>query len=98
MKDHRYYIGSTRDLERRIKEHNSGKTISLKHRLPLKLVYSESFKTRKEASVRERKIKSYKGGNSFKKLTWADSSVVECLHGMEEVRGSNPRRSTNKNN
>ena len=33
------YIGSTEFLERRIVEHNQGKTKSLKHKLPVDLVY-----------------------------------------------------------
>lgn len=68
LKDYRYYIGSTKDIKKRIEEHNSGKTISLRNRIPLKLVYSEEFTSRTEAFRREKKIKSYKGGEAFKKL------------------------------
>ncbi len=31
-------------------------------------VYMEEFETQEDAFSRERKIKSYKGGNAFKKL------------------------------
>jgi putative endonuclease len=67
-KDGKYYIGSTSNLEQRLYKHNAGATISTKHRRPLKLVYSEGFNTKSEAIKREYKIKSYKGGNAFKKL------------------------------
>lgn len=68
LKDGKYYIGSTKHLSQRITEHHLGKTKSLKHRLPLKLIYQEKYSTQVEARKRERQIKSYKGGNAFKKL------------------------------
>ncbi len=67
-KDGRYYIGCTSDINMRLAWHNEGKNTSTKYRRPLKLVYNEEFLTKKEAMKRERKIKSYKGGNEFKKL------------------------------
>ena len=68
LKDKRYYIGSTKNLEQRLIQHNSGQTKSLKYRLPLKLIYKEEYQTLYEARKREGKIKSFKGGNAFKKL------------------------------
>ena len=64
----RYYIGSTNNIKRRLKEHNKNQTSSLKNRGPFKLIYRETYLTRKEAAKREYKIKSYKGGMAFKKL------------------------------
>jgi len=64
----RYYIGSTEDLKKRIKEHNKGEVRSTKSGIPWKLVYYESFLSRNKAYKRERQIKSYKGGEAFKKL------------------------------
>ncbi|MFZ6024605.1 MAG: GIY-YIG nuclease family protein [Bacteroidota bacterium] len=52
---------SCQDLEKRIAEHNSGKTKSLKGRLPLVYHYSESFSTRSEAFQREKFFKSVEG-------------------------------------
>lgn len=68
MKDNRYYIGYTENLEKRMVFHNKGLNTSTKYRRPLKLIYSEKFITKKEALRREKEIKSYKGGNAFKKL------------------------------
>ena len=68
MKDKRYYIGYTSNLERRLIFHNNGLNTSTKNRRPLKLVYFEEVLSKSEAIKRERKIKSYKGGNEFKKL------------------------------
>ncbi|NMB84395.1 GIY-YIG nuclease family protein [Candidatus Roizmanbacteria bacterium] len=64
----RFYIGSTNNLTRRISEHNRGQTISTRRKGKWVLVYKEEFKTNIEAKKREKMIKSYKGGNAFKKL------------------------------
>jgi len=52
-----YYIGSTDNFEKRLKEHNSGKTKSIKHRVLFELVYREEFKTKTEARKREIQLK-----------------------------------------
>ncbi len=62
-KDGTTYIGSTEFLERRINEHNQGKTKSIKHKLPVELVYYESYNTKKLARKREIELKK----NSFAK-------------------------------
>ena len=67
-KNEKYYIGYTSDLSQRIKNHNSGKNTSTKHGVPWKMVYHEEFEDKKLAWLREKQIKSYKGGEAFKKL------------------------------
>ncbi|MGH9804598.1 MAG: GIY-YIG nuclease family protein [Candidatus Acidiferrales bacterium] len=63
-----YYVGYTHDLEKRLKDHNTGKTRSLRARRPLRLIYIEEFGRRADAKRREKEIKSYKGGEAFKRL------------------------------
>ncbi|PIR78122.1 MAG: hypothetical protein COU28_03430, partial [Candidatus Magasanikbacteria bacterium CG10_big_fil_rev_8_21_14_0_10_36_16] len=63
LTDNFTYIGSTEDLKKRFKEHNSGKTKSIKHRLPFKLVYYEAYETKYLARKREIELKK----NSSKK-------------------------------
>ena len=55
-----YYVGSTRNLSNRIKKHNEGQgaNYTKKHR-PIKLVYFEEYKNRKEAEKREKQIKGW---------------------------------------
>ncbi len=91
-KDGRYYIGSTNNLQRRLKEHANGKTKSLLYRRPLELVYYEECKTLTEARRREKIIKQYKAGKAFKRLiaTAHVAQSVEHLLGKEEVTGSIP--------
>ncbi len=50
LKDEKFYIGLTGDLQRRLKEHNTGKNISTKSRLPLKLLYYEAHLSKKGCS------------------------------------------------
>jgi putative endonuclease len=63
----RIYIGLTRNLESRIREHNAGKTKSTKYYIPWSLFYSEEFDTRLKARLREKKLKSGVGREFLKK-------------------------------
>jgi len=63
----RYYIGSTNNLERRLKEHLRGKTRSTRILKTDKIVYTEVFQIEKECRAREKKLKSYK---SKKYIKW----------------------------
>ena len=52
-----YYIGSTNYIKKRLKEHNSGKTKSIKHRIPFILVYLEKYYSKIEVRKREIQLK-----------------------------------------
>lgn len=57
-KDGSLYTGWTTDVEKRVKCHNAGKGAKYtKPRLPVELVYFESFETKEEAMRREVAIK-----------------------------------------
>ena len=64
--DNKLYIGSTNDLKRRFKEHNTGQSKSTKPRAPFELIYYEAYKSKKDALTRERKLKQFK--NSYSEL------------------------------
>lgn len=68
LKIDRYYIGHCEDINVRLIRHNKGLVKSTKKYKPWKIVYKENFNTRSEAYRRELQIKSYKGGEAFKKL------------------------------
>ena len=65
--DARLYKGITNDLERRVKEHNSGKHKSTKGYLPWELIYYEKVNNRIEAREREKYLKSGIGREFLKK-------------------------------
>jgi putative endonuclease len=68
QKNGKYYIGHTADIAKRLESHNRGSNYSTKPGRPWKLVYNEEFSDKKSAMKREKIIKSYKGGDSFKSL------------------------------
>ncbi len=68
LKDNKFYIGFTGDLKRRLKEHNSGKNISTKPRLPLELVYYEAHLSKADAMRREKYFKTTKGKSVFRQM------------------------------
>jgi putative endonuclease len=55
------YVGHTANLEKRLAEHNNGKSLSTRGKRPWRLVYSEECATRSEAASRERYFKSVNG-------------------------------------
>lgn len=56
-KDNNMYIGSTKDLRKRLELHNSGQVFSTKSRLPLELIYYEAYKAEYDARHREKNLK-----------------------------------------
>jgi putative endonuclease len=72
QKDHKYYIGSTSNVDARLKFHNSGLQRSTRNRTPFRLVLFEDCEIKEKALKREKQIKSWKGGEAFKRL----------IHGM----------------
>jgi len=67
------YIGFTSNLERRFKEHNSGKNRSTKAYAPYILLFSEKIETRLEARAREKYLKSGIG-REFINKNWPNST------------------------
>jgi len=64
------YVGITSDVEKKIKQHNLGYTISTKNYKPFELLFTEKFKDYKEARTREIFLKSGQGRkflDNFKK-------------------------------
>jgi putative endonuclease len=68
LKDGKYYVGITADVDKRITYHSSGRVKSTKNRLPIKLIYSEAFENLKQARAREIYLKSYKGVGEKRKI------------------------------
>jgi len=58
--DGSYYTGSTKDLERRLAEHQAGEGANhTKKHLPVKLLYYEEFTRIDEAFFREKQIQGW---------------------------------------
>ena len=68
LKTGKYYIGYSRDVKRRLAEHNAGRTLSLRRHIPLEIVKIEEYTSYEDARKREIQIKKYKSGEAFKRL------------------------------
>ena len=61
-----WYIGSTKDLRKRILRHNSGKNKSTKYGMPWNLIYCEISLNQKDTRARETYLKSGMGRRYLK--------------------------------
>ena len=64
----RFYIGSTADLDDRLRRHNEGREKSTKARGPWVMLFCKDFETRSEAIKYERYLKSLKNRKYILKL------------------------------
>jgi putative endonuclease len=60
LKNNTYYIGSTRNIENRLKRHFQGKSKYTKNLLPLKLVFKQKFISYNQAYKAELWLKKQK--------------------------------------
>jgi len=66
-KDKSVYIGFSKNLRQRVKDHNNGKVTFTKNRRPYKLIYYEAYLNEKDAEKRERNLKNKGGQRDFMK-------------------------------
>jgi len=60
-RDKKLYTGYTNNLKLRFEQHQKGLVVSTKNRRPLKLIYYEACLDRKDATHREKYLKTYLG-------------------------------------
>jgi len=53
-----FYVGSTHDLKRRLREHKSDLSTSTKKKGPWKLLYYETGESERDARIREKYLKT----------------------------------------
>ena len=63
-----YYVGHSADLTNRLFRHNNSGSKATKKAKDWKIVYTENYETRAEASRRESEIKKKKSRNYIEKL------------------------------
>jgi putative endonuclease len=64
-----YYIGSTQNIEERLRRHNSGRSTYTKRGIPWTVVYLKEYKTKSEAYKAELRIKAQKSRKYIETLT-----------------------------
>ncbi|MEK7180590.1 MAG: GIY-YIG nuclease family protein [Patescibacteria group bacterium] len=65
-KDNKWYTGSTSDLRKRLKQHNTGKSTYTKGCGPFKIIYYEACINEEDACTREMYLKSGMGKRYIK--------------------------------
>jgi putative endonuclease len=75
LKNGRYYIGYTNNLEERLKRHNDCRTKGNKYYAPFELIYKEEYDNSDEARKREYYIKKQKSRKFIQGLIVKSVSV-----------------------
>lgn len=87
-RDGSYYVGSTRDMDVRLAQHQRGEGAQYtRHRLPVELVWCEAFESIADAFALEKRIQGWSRAKR-EALIWGDFAEISRL---AHVRG--PRRS-----
>jgi putative endonuclease len=66
--DNSFYTGYTNNLERRLEEHNDGKSRYTSKKIPWKIVYFEEFGEKSDAIKREFFLKKQKSREFYLRL------------------------------
>ncbi|MBU0707842.1 GIY-YIG nuclease family protein [Patescibacteria group bacterium] len=77
IKDGKFYIGYTRNIERRVSQHNRGENISTSKRRPFELIYFEAHRSKFDTLRRERYFKTNKGKTTLKYILREDLSIAK---------------------
>ncbi len=85
FKDSGFYIGCSKDINKRFDQHSKGEVYSTKNRRPLKIIYLETFINKSDAMAREEFLKSGFGREQLKK------SLKNTLYFLNKQMGSPDR-------
>lgn len=69
------YVGHTNDLERRLKEHNAGRSTFSSRYVPWSVLHSEDLGTENEAIMKEKYLKSAAGRRWIKKTFFQNKNI-----------------------
>ncbi len=61
-KDKSFYIGFSDNIQQRIKKHRLGMVQSTKDKLPMELIYCELYRSKRDALIREKRLKQFAKG------------------------------------
>ena len=88
----KFYVGHTDDLERRMAQHQSGTLAGFtRDHLPVALVWSDTFPTRYEAQVAERKLKGWSRAKKLALIRGDWDSISRLAKGKDSASTSSAR-------
>lgn len=91
----KYYVGSTKDLKRRIRQHQDGEGANFTSKfLPVKLVYFEEHKHVEEAFLREKQVQGWTRQKKEALILGTD----EDLHDLSSCQNKTHYKNKLKNN
>jgi len=76
-KDNSFYIGFAENRKERMEKHNQGMVQSTKNIRPMELIYFESYKSKDDALIREKRLKYFAKGFSSLKSRLYNSLMLE---------------------
>ena len=76
-KDKGFYIGFAPNLKQRLEKHSQSLVQSTKNRQPMFLIYYEAYRSKKDALMREKRLKQFAKGFSSLKGRFKDSLIVQ---------------------
>jgi putative endonuclease len=88
----KYYVGSTQDVNNRLREHNHRESRSTRKGAPWELIHTEEFPTRAEAMRQENKIKSRGIARYLSSLGKLTGSSVALPAPRSEIQILSPRQ------
>jgi len=68
FKDNKFYIGFTKNLNQRLKQHKNGEVKSTRNRRPLRLIFYEAYLNKFDALRREKYFKTTKGKTTLRQM------------------------------
>ena len=75
--DNSFYIGFAENLKERMEKHNQGMVQSTKNLRPMELIYFKSYKSKKDALTREKRLKQFAKGFSSLRSRLLHSLMLE---------------------
>ena len=75
--NNKIYIGFSDNLKKRIKKHNQGLVQSTKNLRSLTLIYYEAYLSKKDALIREKRLKQFAKGFASLKNRIKNSLILE---------------------
>ena len=77
IKRNRYYVGSTPDIEKRLKQHKQGKAISAKAGIPWRLVFVHVTESLLSARQLEYQLKTWKDRRHIERIVLEQQLLIK---------------------
>lgn len=68
LQNGKLYIGHTKDLRERLKEHNHGLNFSTKPYMPWEIIHYEAYRDKDDATRREKYLKTSQGSRLLQRM------------------------------